>query len=268
MDVTGGSTAPGAELILWPCHNGANQFFRLQQNRTNNTRIAVYEGGVERCLGHASRTHPGGSTNTWHKIVTMPCASAPAWTVHANGDIQLLTAPPFAYETCISVQPNYKFMYLTPCMFRNEGFGTNWTLPAGQRTHGQSLLSYGTTYVCLDVWRQGRSPGTAVVHHACNGGAHQRFEIRGNADEAMLSVYEGREMLCLSNLSTSKVRAVACNEHDPRQRWYAGTSGTWNGFPVYQFHNYKTQQCLDASRSSKDAITWPCHTGTNQRWVY
>jgi hypothetical protein len=260
LDVRKSSTSPGAELILHGCHNGDNQSFRLKDQSLDSSRIAVYSGGKELCVGY---TYKDG----WQKVVTTGCGSAPAWKVRSDGKIQILDTPP-SVETCLEVQPYFRFMIVMSCHLAVANLGANWSLPPRQQGPlyaPHNMRSVFNPNECLDVLKQSRNPGTPVLHFRCHTPrtSGQTFQLWGEIGQAMLSVYQGREMLCISNLGTHKIRTVPCNPADLRQRWNMASG---NGF---ELTNYYTQRCLDASRSSRDAITWPCNgVALNQRWIF
>src|SRR3712207_3135577 len=61
-DVSGGSQEPGATVVAWACHGGANQQFALQASGA----ITVYDG--TKCLDIV-----GGSANDGDPVVTWAC---------------------------------------------------------------------------------------------------------------------------------------------------------------------------------------------------
>jgi lysophospholipase L1-like esterase len=77
LDVSGASTASGAQAIIWDCHGGANQ----QWTRTAAGELRVYG---DHCLDvNANGTADGTKVQSW------PCNGTPAqkFTVNTNGTI-------------------------------------------------------------------------------------------------------------------------------------------------------------------------------------
>jgi hypothetical protein len=258
LDVHKSSTKAETQLILYGCHNGDNQSFRLKDGNLESSRIAVYTGSKELCLGARLR-------NGWHRVMTERCSTAPSWKAGRDGRLQLLHSP-LVGDTCMEVHPQSRHMVLMPCSWSNASFGTNWTLPDAQP--GPLLAPHTVKPLvnpdeCLDVHRQGRNPGTKMLHARCvRGGAHQLFQVRGDKAQAMLTVYQGKEMLCVANVGGPTMRVIPCNPVDLRQRWNVFSAGA----NFYTLTNYRTQWCLDVSKAS-DATTAACSGSARQAWL-
>ncbi|WP_158681566.1 ricin-type beta-trefoil lectin domain protein [Microbulbifer pacificus] len=262
VDVHAESKQSGASIGMWPCHNGSNQKFRLKDLSFNSSRIAVYSDSEELCLDYL-RVKP-------MRIFTTSCESAPKWRVESTGEIATDDL-----KLCMSTSEEGGLEMVENCnpfnlSFKSR-FGSNWyihTLPDID-VLGREVSLVNLEYVnCLDVGRESKNPGSALVHYRCYGGDNQMWTLRGSTDEMFITVYQGKDMLCLSNLNGAAgstldaTEAVPCDRSDARQLWHIPSGQLSNGMPLV---NHASGKCLDAY-SIGLVGSWACHGGNNQSW--
>lgn len=69
VDVRGGSTSPGASVLHYTCHGGANQFIqvhRVDWLKGNMVMLSVYQGGQQLCLANTTN-------NNLDAVEAVPC---------------------------------------------------------------------------------------------------------------------------------------------------------------------------------------------------
>ena len=259
IDVPYGTKAIGTVLQMFRCHDdpATNQAFVLKDGAFENSRIAVYDGNDERCLGFEDE---GGKVN-----ITQ-CASAPRWTMTDRGQI---ATPDRQY--CIRI-PDSGYLELTASC--NPGgspdartvFGSEWQLSTLERAKGRYVLANLEYADCLDVRGASMAPGASLMRHDCHFGENQTFELLANsANQLFFTVYANGRKLCIANVRGGGgdwSQAVPCNQWDPRAAW--GILPGQPGFHV--FVNAATGRCLDAYK--RDPVgAWECHGGLNQQWL-
>lgn len=260
IDVPRESKQVGTPLSMHGCHNGENQRFRLMDGNFDNSRIAVYSGANERCIGFDPAT---GVVNITH------CATAPRWRtgptiatpdgksclrVQSSGDIALVVS-------CNPLAPDPKTI-----------FGSNWHMSTLGTPYGNIVAVVNEqSFNCIDVRGESTAPGSSLIHYWCTGNDNQTIQVRGTAEQVYFTVYADGQMLCLSNVADGgnprSTQAVPCNRWDPRQAWNLRT-GSFPS-PGFRLRNAKTGRCLDAFVHSGDVGSWEtCHDNRNQAWLF
>lgn len=260
IDVPHESKQVGTVVSMHECHNGENQRFRLLDGDFQNSRIAVYSGASERCLDVA----PEGG-----KLIIGLCANAQSWRTGPT-----LAATDLQY--CVRIEDNGA-LGVASCgdPFHPDArmvFGSNWHMSTLGSPYGKvHALLNERRFDCLDVKGASTSPGASMLHYGCNGGANQRFSVRGITGEIYLTVYDNEQMLCLSNApdpgNPERTEAVPCNRWDRRQAWQVQTGI----YPAggYRLVNAETGRCLDAYADASWVGSWPsCHAGDTQAWLF
>lgn len=258
IDVPYGTKAIGTVVQMFRCHDdlAMNQAFNLKDRAFQDTRIAVYDGNDERCLGFEDE---GGKVNI------ADCASAPRWTMTDKG--QIATAD-LAY--CIRI-PDNGFLELDDC---NPGgtpdvrtiFGSEWQMSMLALHDDASVLFTMAHNACLDVRNGSKAPGASLMYYECRYTDNQSFQLLATPDNKLfISVYDNGRRLCVSQVPGGGgdwAQAVVCNRWDDRQAWRV-ESTKWG----YFFRNVASDRCLDAYMTSNDTGTWPCHRKLNQEWI-
>ncbi|WP_425584774.1 ricin-type beta-trefoil lectin domain protein [Streptomyces vastus] len=118
------------------------------------------------------------------------------------------------------------------------------------------IHAHGAPDKCLEVGGGKKDSGTPVQIYTCNGGAGQKWQIRG---KALVNVNSGK---CLDIKSSGTANGTAlqiwtCN-NTAAQKWQYNTRATT------RLYNPGTGNCLDLATyaNSRDARMWDCK-GTN-----
>lgn len=252
VDVPQGTTKEGTVLILWDCHNGSNQFFRAKDINLAHTRIAVYSGESERCLGVTP------SAADLYRVQIESCSNPGVayWRIESDGVLR--TTFREGGEACAS--SGLGQFIVTACRgdWSELQFGTNWSLPAEMGGFGTIVNQHRK---CLDVSGASKKPGAKVISYSCHGSDNQRFQLHGTPDRALISVYQQGERLCVSSAGTAAVQALPCNAFDRRQVWRTQDYFV-RGVPlgIFSLVNNATGRCLDSASLSA------CGSGIAQ-WV-
>ncbi|GGK51233.1 hypothetical protein GCM10010094_09330 [Streptomyces flaveus] len=114
------------------------------------------------------------------------------------------------------------------------------------------IHAHGAADKCLEVGGGKKDNGTPVQIYTCNGGAGQKWQIRG---EALVNVNSGK---CLDIKSSGTANGTAlqiwtCN-NTAAQKWQYNTHATT------RLYNPGTGNCLDLATyaNSRDARMWDC----------
>lgn len=114
------------------------------------------------------------------------------------------------------------------------------------------IHAHGAADKCLEVGGGKKDNGTPVQIYTCNGGAGQKWQIRG---EALVNVNSGK---CLDIKSSGTANGTAlqiwtCN-NTAAQKWQYNTHATT------RLYNSGTGNCLDLATyaNSRDARMWDC----------
>lgn len=250
--------APGTVVEMQACGNGENQFFQLLDGNFANSRIAVYRGADQRCLGY----EPEGG-----KINITDCGGAPRWRSTSTGEIATTDL-----RSCVRVPDDGRPELVDNCApFFPEprtAFGSNWHIETLGHPLGHAVVLVNDQFGdCIDVATGARSPGVFTIHYACHGRPNQAFQLRGTKHEVFLTVFTGGEMLCVSDVSGGSLDyllVVPCDRTDRRQAW---EPSLLDGGPS-RLVNVLTRRCLDGFLDSQGVGALGCTGGRNQGWLF
>lgn len=267
VDVPRSAKTVGTVLTLFPCHQGqaANQLYKLEDGVHAATRISVFTGADQRCLGY--RTGADGTT----RVVIDLCATAPQWRID-----KARIHPVALADACMAAHPVDRFLTVGPCEGRDgERFGSNWGLSQLQQLGEPRQLrsAAGGFTTCVDVEGASRAPGTSLIHYTCGGGdnqwlrAHRVDWVAGEA--VMLSVYSAGETLCLVNLTHARVDAVEAAPCDLGWSAFYWRTNVPLGAGTVQarFQNWLTGRCLTAYQDKSRSVgSQPCDDKLDKQW--
>ena len=262
IDVPYGTKALGTVLQMHPCNSALtpNQAFRLKDRELVNSRISVYAGSEERCIGFEDE---GGKVNL------TDCAKAPRWTLRETG--QIATAD---LRSCIRIPDSGVLEVIDNC---NPGdartiFGSEWQMSTLVHDAGPFVLASVQYAVegCLDIRGGSMAPGASTMWYGCHFGQNQAFNfLSTKTGKLFLTVYRDGYMLCITNVPGGGgdwTQAVPCNPWDEKQEWRK-TFPASGGALSFLLVNVASGRCLDAYKPHRHVGAWFCHGGLNQQWL-
>lgn len=259
VDVFENSKAVGTHAVMFDCHNRPNQQFSLLDESYDSTRIAVYEGGNQRCLNYGRDTEA--------VVFIDRCDRAPYWRVE-EARISPVNDP----DACLAVHPDFEDVVARRCVYNDlTFFGSNWYTSQMWHLGGpRTIVNVGNSN-CVDVKRGSKQPGSSMVTYQCTGAEWQSFQFLRNrympSRAVLISVYQDGQRLCLANSSQWKfdaLDAVVCNPVDTRQ-WFETQQPFEGAGMTTTLVSMHTGRCMDAYANGYVGM-WQCHGRANQKW--
>lgn len=246
LDVSDGSTTPGARAQLWDCLGDPQQAWVF-----SGGQLEVYAGGETRCLD--ADDNYGGANGTPIQVWSCTGKSNQEWTAEADGTLRSV-----AYGLCLDAiggeTANGTKLQLWQC---NGGAQQDWVGPPVPNGGGP-VKNLGSGR-CLDVLDASISPGARPQLWDCLGDAQQQWQLNGRA----LQVYADK-CLDATNDGTAPgtpVQIWYCLQN-PQQQWSWGADGTIRSLPSGLCLEPVNQDLTNGTQ----LVLWTCTGSAAQAW--
>lgn len=244
LDVTAGSTTPGARVQLYDCLGDPQQAWVW-----NAGQLQVYTGTVTLCLDAADNN--GGANGSPVQVWTCTGKANQKWIPEADGTLRSA-----ATGRCLDAvgggTGNGTQLQIWDCLGDPQQQWVGAPNPNG----GPPLIGAGSNR-CVDVIGAAISPGSPVQLYDCLGDAQQQW-LHVNHE---LQVYGGDCLQASGTTNGTPVVIAAC-DNSPAQQWSVNSDGTIRSLP--------SGLCLDAvDRGTANGTRlqiWTCLGGSNQAW--
>lgn len=260
LDVTGASTANGADVITWTSNGGYNQQFRFERDSTG---YVLRNRNSGKCVDLRNW-----NTDTFATLQQSSCVGS------SNQAIELV---PVDNTTAAFADGRYTF--------RSANGGNCLDVPSSSLTAGQNLQQYtcnGTAaqqydvvYVgnnvyeirnansgqCVDLESAITWNNQPIQQYTCNQSNAQRWYLRGNADGSVevASALDATKIWDVYNGSASAGASVNIyDDHNgTNQRWWLDpvVYGPNVADGTYTFKNVYSGKCIDVPSSSSSPGT-------------
>ncbi len=258
LDVMGGGTNAGANVIQYTDHNGANQMWDLVPDG-NYYRIVNLNSGLELDV-------MGGGTNAGANVIQ--------YTNHEGLNQQWSLVPDGNYDRIV-----------------NHNSGLELDVDHGDATAGEQVIQYinheglnqqwslvpvTTVYyrivnrnsgLEMDVKGGGTNAGAQVIQYTNHNGLNQQWNLVPDGNYYQIVNHNSGLCLDVSGSSTTGGAKVI------QQTSQGSTSQEWSLVPdggYYRIVNLNSGLELDVDGGGKNAganiIQWPNHEGLNQQW--
>jgi hypothetical protein len=267
IDVAARSTADGARISQWTCHNGDNQQWAMRD--AGNGQVQVISRNSGKCLDNTGSTRNG--TAVTQSTCTTGARHLWKQQTESNGYSKLVSA---ASNKCLNVR-SYSAAdgaVIEQNLCANSD-SQRFVLPTAAAQSAPKALVAKHSGKCLDVAGWSTVNGLQMQQWSCNGGTNQQWQLRdtGNSRYQVVSQTNGK-CLEVANGSTADGAAVQqaeCVAGASRQQWtLQAESGGYN-----KLKSAASNKCMDVNAiSSADGAKiqqWNCNVanGDNQRWM-
>jgi Ricin-type beta-trefoil lectin domain-like len=257
MDVSGGGTNAGAQVIQWPYHSGANQQWAFVPDGTF-LQIKNRNSGLVLDVS-------GGSTNALANVIQ--------WTNHNGLNQQWLLVPDGGYDAIVNV---------------NSGLVAD--VSGGSTSAGAHVIQYGfhnglnqqwasiplnpyyeivnrNSGLVADVSGASTSAGAHVIQWPYHGGLNQQWAlVPDGAFFQIMNLHSGLVMDVSGGSTSAGAQVIQWTNHNGlNQQWSLVTDGTF-----VQIVNRNSGLVLDVfgggTTGGVNVIQWTNHNGLNQQW--
>jgi hypothetical protein len=257
MDVSGGGTNTGAQVIQWTNHSGANQQWALVPDGANY-QLKNRNSGLALDVS-------GGSTNAGANVIQ--------WTPNHGLNQQWYLYPDGGYDVIVNVNSN-KVMdvssgstnagaHIIQWSFHN-GLNQQWALVPVNPYY--EIVNRNSNLVA-DVFGGGTNAGAHVIQWPFHNGLNQQWALVPDGSYYQIVNRNSGLVMDVSGGGTNTGAQVIqwTNHNGLNQQWSLVPDG---GF--FQIKNRNSGLVLDVFGGGKtqgvNVIQWTNHNGLNQQW--
>jgi len=256
MDVSGGGTNAGAQVIQWTNHSGLNQQWSLVPDGAN------YQ--IVNRNSHLVLDVSGGGTNAGANVIQ--------WTNHNGLNQQWYLMPDGGYDLIYNVNSN-----LVMDVF---GGGTNagahviqWTNHNGLNQQWELVpltpfvIVNRNSNLVADVSGGGTNAGAHVIQWPYHGGLNQQWTLVSDGAYYQIVNVNSRLVMDVSGGGTNAGAQVIqwTNHNGLNQQWSLVPDGDF-----FQIKNRNSGLVMDVfgggTTQGVNVIQWTNHNGLNQQW--
>ncbi len=256
MDVSGGSTNAGAQVIQWTNHSGANQQWALVPDGSNYQIKNRNSGLVLDVFG--------GSTNAGANVIQ--------WTNHSGANQQWALVPDGGYDVIVNVN-SFLVADVSGGSTNAGAHVIQWTFHNGLNQQWELVpispfeIMNRNSNLVADVSGGSTSAGAHVIQWPYHGGLNQQWILVSDGAYYQIENVNSKLVMDVSGGSTSAGAQVIqwTNHNGLNQQWSLVTDSDF-----FQIKNRNSGLVLDVSGGSTtqgaQVIQWTNHNGLNQQW--
>jgi len=256
MDVSGGSTNAGAQVIQWTNHSGFNQQWALVPDGANYQIKNRNSGLVLDVFG--------GSTNAGANVIQ--------WTNHNGLNQQWFLVPDGGYDVIVNVN-SFLVADVSGASINAGAHVIQWPFHNGSNQQWELVpvspfeIVNRNSNLLADVSGASTTAGAHVIQWPFNNGSNQQWILVSDGAYYQIVNVKSKLVMDVSGGSTSAGAQVIqwTNHNGLNQQWSLVADGAF-----FQIKNRNSGLVLDVFGGSKsggaNVIQWTNHNGLNQQW--
>jgi len=256
MDVSGGSTNAGAQVIQWTNHSGLNQQWSLVPDG-NNYQIKNRNSGLVLDVF-------GGSKNAGANVIQ--------WTNHNGLNQQWFLVPDGGYDLIVNVN-SFLVADVSGGSTNAGAHVIQWTFHNGLNQQWELVpvspfeIVNRNSNLVADVFGGGTNAGAHVIQWPYHSGLNQQWILVSDGAYYQIVNVNSKLVMDVSGGSTSAGAQVIqwTNHNGLNQQWSLVVDGDF-----FQIKNRNSGLVLDVFGASTsggaNVIQWTNHNGLNQQW--
>ena len=256
MDVSGGSTNAGAQVIQWTNHSGLNQQWSLVPDG-NNYQIKNRNSGLVLDVF-------GGSKNAGANVIQ--------WTNHNGLNQQWFLVPDGGYDLIVNVN-SFLVADVSGGSTNAGAHVIQWTFHNGLNQQWELVpvspfeIVNRNSNLLADVSGGSTSAGAHVIQWPFNNGLNQQWILVSDGAYYQIVNVKSKLVMDVSGGGTNAGAQVIqwTNHNGLNQQWSLVVDGDF-----FQIKNRNSGLVMDVFGASKNGganvIQWTNHNGLNQQW--
>ena len=265
MDVSGGGTNPGAQVIQWSNHFGINQQWYLQPDGSTFQIVNRHSGLVMDVAGSA--------TNAVANVIqnTNSHNASQQWYLDPEGAYDVLQNINSNMVADVSGGSTSAGAHVIQNFYTN-GTNQQWTLVPIKTYYVVKNINSG---LVMDVSGGSTSAGAHVIQWPSNGGTNQEWSIVSDGSNfQMVNRKSGLVADVFGGGTNAGANVIQWTNHNGRnQQWKLLPSATTClAGNTCQIQNINSGLVMDVFGGGKtqgvNVIQWTNHNGLNQQWKF